>query len=108
MPTSRLCKAERPVIALDGKDRQPDGLVFVTKAGYAVNGSWLTKHFQSLLEAAKLPKMRLHDMRHGAASRAVLNGESAVRESRRESRPRVHFAPEVPSPWLHGPRGAVC
>jgi integrase len=45
-----------------------DGLVFVTQRGYAVSGSWLTKHFQALLLAAKLPKMRIHDLRHGAAS----------------------------------------
>lgn len=56
-------RAERPVVDIDG-----DGLVFVTERGYAVNGSWLTKHFQDLLAAAKLPTMRLHDLRHGAAS----------------------------------------
>ncbi len=30
--------------------------------------SWLTQHFQDLLKAAGLPKMRLHDLRHGAAT----------------------------------------
>lgn len=45
-----------------------DGLVFTTPDGWAVNGSWLTKHFQKLLAAAELPDMRLHDLRHGAAS----------------------------------------
>lgn len=54
---------ERPITPIDG-----DGLVFVTERGYAVNGSWLTKHFQGLLEAAKLPPMRLHDLRHGLAA----------------------------------------
>jgi integrase len=48
-----------------------DGLVFVTVRGYAVNGSWLTKHFQALLQRAGLPRMRLHDLRHGAASLLV-------------------------------------
>lgn len=58
-------RAERP-------DATPyDGLVFVTPRGYAVNGSWLTKHFQALLERAGLPRMRLHDLRHGAASLLV-------------------------------------
>jgi integrase len=57
--------AERPDI------RSDDGLVFVTPRGYAVNGSWLTKHFQALLERAGLPRMRLHDLRHGAASLLV-------------------------------------
>jgi integrase len=56
---------ERPDISID------DGLVFVTPRGLAVNGSWLTKHFQALLEHAGLPRMRLHDLRHGAASLLV-------------------------------------
>jgi integrase len=58
-------RQERPDEASD------EGLVFVTDRGYAVNGSWLTKHFQALLARAGLPKMRLHDLRHGAASRLV-------------------------------------
>ena len=62
-------EAERPFVPLDG-----DGLVFVTERGYAVSGSWLTKHFQSLLEHAGLPRMRLHDLRHGAATLLVGGG----------------------------------
>ncbi len=58
-------RAERPIAAIDG------GLVFVTAKGYAVNGSWFTKHFQSLLERAGLPRMRVHDLRHGAATLLV-------------------------------------
>lgn len=50
------------------------GLVFVTPAGWPVNGSWLTKHFQSLLAQADLPRMRLHDLRHGAATLLVAAG----------------------------------
>lgn len=45
-----------------------EGLVFITPKGYAVNATWLTKHFQQLLDDAGLPRMRLHDLRHGAAS----------------------------------------
>jgi len=48
-----------------------DGLVFVTARGLPVNPSWFTKHFQALLAAAGLPRMRLHDLRHGAASLLV-------------------------------------
>lgn len=51
-----------------------DGLVFVTERGYAVNGSWLTHHFQQLLAAAGLPEMRFHDMRHAAATLLVAAG----------------------------------
>jgi len=46
------------------KESPDEGLVFVTERGYAVNGSWLTKPFQALLDRAGLPKMRLHDFRH--------------------------------------------
>ena len=45
-----------------------EGLVFVTPRGLPVSNSWLTQHFQDLLAAAGLPKMRLHDLRHGAAT----------------------------------------
>jgi integrase len=48
-----------------------EGLVFVTPRGLPVSQSWLTKHFQDLLEAAGLPRMRLHDLRHGAATLLV-------------------------------------
>jgi integrase len=51
-----------------------DGLVFVTPAGRPVNASWFTKHFQALLAAAGLPRMRLHDLRHGAASLLLAAG----------------------------------
>ena len=57
--------AERPIVPFG------DSLVFVTGNGLAVNGSWFTKHFQALLRRAGLPTMRLHDMRHGAASLLV-------------------------------------
>ena len=43
----------------------------MTEDGLAVNGSWFTKHFQELLRRAGLPTMRLHDLRHGAASLLV-------------------------------------
>lgn len=48
-----------------------EGLVFVAPRGLAVSVSVLAKHFQGLLEAAELPKMRLHDLRHGAATLLV-------------------------------------
>jgi integrase len=48
-----------------------EGLVFVTPKGLPVSQSWLTQHFQDLLRAAGLPRMRLHDLRHGAATLLV-------------------------------------
>jgi integrase len=68
---ARIAKAwgtEQPDIWSD------EGLVSVPTRGYAVNGSWLTKHFQALLERAGLLRMRLHDLRHGGASLLVEAG----------------------------------
>lgn len=45
-----------------------EGLVFVTPDGWSVNRGWLLRWFQGRLEAAKLPKLRMHDLRHGVAS----------------------------------------
>ena len=58
-------ETERPIVPIG------DWLVFVTERGLAVNGSWLTKHFQALLVHTGLPRVRLHDLRHGAASLLV-------------------------------------
>lgn len=51
-----------------------EGLIFVTDQGWAVNGSWFGKHFQQLLDDAGLPKMTVHQLRHGAASLLVAAG----------------------------------
>jgi integrase len=45
-----------------------EGLVFVNLKGLAVNGSWFTKHFQRLLADAGLPRMTVHNLRHGYAT----------------------------------------
>lgn len=46
----------------------PVQMVFTTKRGYGVNGSWFTKHFQALLAKAGLPRMTVHDLRAGAST----------------------------------------
>jgi integrase len=45
----------------------PD-LVFTSRAGTPLNGINVTHRFQSVLRAAGLPRMRFHDLRHGAAT----------------------------------------
>lgn len=55
-------------------EREPVALVFVNEAGYAVNGSWFTKHFQALLAEAGLPRMTVHELRAGAASLLAAGG----------------------------------
>lgn len=52
----------------NGWPQVDEGHVFITTSGYVVNGSWLSKHFGDLLVEAGLPKLRFHDLRHGAAT----------------------------------------
>jgi len=59
------CQREERIAAGRPTER---GLVFVTPSGRPVNGSWLTKHFQSLLRVVGLPSMRFHGLRHGTAT----------------------------------------
>ena len=44
------------------------GLVFASQVGEPLSGIQVTRHFQSLLAKADLPRMRFHDLRHGAAT----------------------------------------
>jgi integrase len=45
-----------------------EGLVFTTPAGMPLQGSEVTKALQRALEAARLPRIRFQDLRHGAAT----------------------------------------
>ena len=56
----------------------PDGidLVFRTASGHPVNADGLAKHFRSILKAADLPRIRLYDLRHTAATLALAAGVS--------------------------------
>ncbi len=61
-----------------GPDRpdDPAGYVFTTSIGTPMIGSDVTRAFQGLLAAAGLPRMRFHDLRHGAASLLLAQGVS--------------------------------
>lgn len=50
------------------------GLVFTTSTGEAVHPADVTDHFQHLARQAGLPPIRLHDLRHGAATLALAAG----------------------------------
>jgi integrase len=49
-------------------------LVFKTRSGRPIKADSLAKHFKSILEAAALPLIRLHDLRHTAATLALAAG----------------------------------
>jgi integrase len=52
----------------------PFDLVFTTTVGTPIDGVRVTRRFQALLERAGLPKLRFHDLRHGAASLLLAQG----------------------------------
>ena len=49
-------------------------LVFTREDGTALDPDWVTKRFERLAEAAGLPRIRLHDLRHGHATIALQAG----------------------------------
>lgn len=57
--------------ALDGGSV---GYVFTAPGGGPVSPSWLTREFRRLASGLGLPPVRLHDLRHGAASYALAAG----------------------------------
>ena len=56
----------------------PEGidLVFKTVSGHPMNTDCLAKHLRSILEVARLPRIRLYDLRHTAATLALAAGVS--------------------------------
>jgi len=51
-------------------------LVFRTSSGCPISGDYLAKHFRSILDLAGLPRIRLYDLRHSAATIALAAGVS--------------------------------
>jgi integrase len=53
----------------------PQGWVFTREDGEPLSPSYLTHKFNDLVEGTGLPPVRLHDLRHGAATLMLLAGE---------------------------------
>jgi integrase len=51
-------------------------LVFRTPSGQPINGDYLAKQVRSILDLAGVPRMRLYDLRHSAATIALAAGVS--------------------------------
>jgi integrase len=51
-------------------------LVFRTQLGQPISADYLAKKFRSILVAAGVPRMRLYDLRHSAATTALAAGVS--------------------------------
>jgi integrase len=56
--------------AAAGTAWQDSGYVFTTPVGAPLHPDYVTRRFHRLVELAALPPVRLHDLRHGAASLA--------------------------------------
>ena len=60
--------------AAAGQDWSDTGLVFTTSTGQPVHPADVTDQFTRLTAAAGLPPLRLHDLRHGAATLTLATG----------------------------------
>jgi len=57
-----------------GPDWNNTGLVFASPVGRPVDGTWTTKWFHRALDQAALPRIRIHDLRHTAATHLLNRG----------------------------------
>lgn len=64
-------RAERAAAGIRYRD---SGYVITRPNGDPMAPDWLTRYFRSLCDGAGLPPIRLHDLRHGAASLALAAG----------------------------------
>jgi integrase len=66
------CKARRAAQRLAAGAAWPDtGLFFVRPDGHPWHPSAVTQRFRKLVRRSGLPPIRLHDLRHGAATLAL-------------------------------------
>jgi integrase len=57
-----------------GPDWNNTGLVFASPVGRPVDGTWTTKWFHRALDQGGLPRIRIHDLRHTAATHLLNRG----------------------------------
>jgi integrase len=76
--TVRLLRAHRRRQLVEqvraGERWQDSGFMFTTPDGAALHPDYLTRRFAHLVNLSGLPPVRLHDLRHGAASLAHATG----------------------------------
>jgi len=63
-----------PAVYCEGSIGQVDDFVFTTPIGTPLEGRNVTKRFQRILEVAKIPRHRFHDLRHTAATLLAVQG----------------------------------
>jgi integrase len=55
-----------------------DGVVFTDPLGVPLTGNHVSRRFLILAHAARLPRIRFHDLRHSAASLLLANGVPVI------------------------------
>jgi integrase len=69
--------------------------VFATSGGTPLDHSNVCKSFQKVLKRAKLRRVRVHDLRHGAASALLLDGLDLKRISAALGHSRTATTPDT-------------
>jgi integrase len=67
-------RAQRKAKLAYGEGWIDTGLAFTAPDGAPLHPAWVSEQFNRLVADAGLPPIRLHDLRHGAASLALANG----------------------------------
>jgi integrase len=57
-----------------GSEWNQTGLVFASPVGRPVDGTWAHKWFHRALDQARIPRIRIHDLRHTAATHLLSRG----------------------------------
>ena len=85
-----------------GTDYVDHGLVFAREDGNPLPLDHVTKRFRELCEAAGLRPIRLHDLRHGAASLMLAAGVDLALVSKRLGHSSVSITSDIYSHLLEG------
>lgn len=82
----RPIKLQRWIVSLlhdlhtkvSAQDLYPEArdLIFTTPSGEPISADYLAKHFRSIIDLAGVPRLRLYDLRHSAATLALAAGVS--------------------------------
>ncbi len=75
----RKRQAEEQLAALGAwpEDGPEAGLVFTDEVGRPLRPAWVSRRFQALADRAELPRIRLHNLRHSAATLLLRAGMPA-------------------------------
>ncbi|MET8987735.1 site-specific integrase [Nonomuraea wenchangensis] len=74
---------------------QDTGRIFTREDGAELRPDWVSEHFERLVFAAGLPPIRLHDLRHGAATLSLAAGNDMTTTSRMLRHSNLHITSDL-------------